>query len=152
MKSVSLSLARVPEMVDGGDLASLFRSYGRYVACIAMRFLGRDEDVDDVVAQDVFLAAAPGLHTVRDPLAIRGWLATITVRMASRRLRWRRVRNLLSGGDSALCVCRAVRAGAAADQRVLIGQLYACSTSCPRRCGWPGGCASSRVSRSREGG
>ena len=42
------------------DTESLFASYAPYVAFVAIRILGRDDDVDDVV-QDVFEAALRGL-------------------------------------------------------------------------------------------
>jgi DNA-directed RNA polymerase specialized sigma24 family protein len=65
---------------------SAFRAYSPYVARVAIRLLGRTQDIEDVV-QDVFLDAVSGLGKLRDPDAIRGWLATITVRVASRRLK-----------------------------------------------------------------
>lgn len=80
--------------VSALDPATAFRHYGSYVAAVAHRLLGRDEGVDDTV-QEVFLAAIRGLGTVRDPGAIKAWLARITVRVARRRLRLRRARRLL---------------------------------------------------------
>jgi hypothetical protein len=81
MKPVPLTLVRVREVADRADLGSLFRVHGRYVAKVAARILGRDAEVDDVV-QDVFLEAASGLQTIRDPQAACGWRATITIRRA----------------------------------------------------------------------
>jgi RNA polymerase sigma-70 factor (ECF subfamily) len=65
-----------------------------YVASVALRLLGRDSDVDDVV-QEVFVIAMKGLRQLREPAAIKGWLATVTVRIARRRLRKRRFRSFL---------------------------------------------------------
>lgn len=79
----------VPDPVD-----TLFRSHSRYVAAIALRLLGREDEVDDVV-QEVFMAALGRLAGLREPEALRGWLATITVRTVLGRLRRRRVRALL---------------------------------------------------------
>ena len=76
------------------DLESLFRSHARYVAAIALRLLGCDDEVDDVV-QEVFIAALRGLGDLRESAAIRGWLATVTVRIARRKLRRRRFRVLV---------------------------------------------------------
>jgi RNA polymerase sigma-70 factor (ECF subfamily) len=121
MKPVPLTLARVREVADRADLGSLFRVHGRYVANIAARILGRDAEVDDVV-QDVFLEAASGLHTIRDPQAVRGWLATITVRVSSRRLRWRRVRRVFS--QEAQYEEPPLSSGATADQRLIIRRVY----------------------------
>jgi RNA polymerase sigma-70 factor (ECF subfamily) len=63
------------------------------VAGLAYRLLGRDSEVDDVV-QDVFLALLRFHGSVREPNALRGWLATTTVRLSLRRLRARRLRVL----------------------------------------------------------
>ena len=79
------------------DLDDVFRRYSGYVAAIAFRLLGRNSEIDDVV-QEVFLAAIRGLRSLREPAAIKGWLATVTVRIVRRKLRRRRLRALL-GGD-----------------------------------------------------
>jgi RNA polymerase sigma-70 factor (ECF subfamily) len=69
----------------------LYDEYARYVAWFASRLLvGRDE-VEDVV-QEVFLIAAANLDRLDDPARTRGWLKTVALRRAGRRLRWRRVR------------------------------------------------------------
>jgi RNA polymerase sigma-70 factor (ECF subfamily) len=72
-------------------LDEIYRRYGRYVAAIILRLDGRATDVEDLV-QDVFVEAAAGITRLREPEAIRGWLATIAVRTVRRRLRLRRVR------------------------------------------------------------
>jgi RNA polymerase sigma-70 factor (ECF subfamily) len=69
----------------------LFASYAPYVAAISARLLGRGDEIDDVV-QEVFLIVVAGVHRVRNVDAIKGWLATVTVRVAMQRLRWRRLR------------------------------------------------------------
>ena len=69
-------------------LDELVRTHSTYVAGLAYRLLGRDSDVDDVV-QDAFVALLRSHDTVREPKALRGWLATTTVRLAQRRLRAR---------------------------------------------------------------
>ena len=45
--------------------------------------------MDDLI-QDVFVEAAAGIARLREPEAIKGWLATIAVRTVRRRLRMRR--------------------------------------------------------------
>src|SRR5688500_5210714 len=65
-----------------GDLEGAFRLYGRYVGYIALRILGRPDEVEDLV-QEVFLDAHQGIGTLRDPGALKGFLATLTVRKAS---------------------------------------------------------------------
>ena len=72
---------------------ALFRRYAPYVGAIALRILGRNDEVDDVV-QDVFVDAYRGLRELRDPTAIKGWLSRIAVRTAIRKLRRRKLRAL----------------------------------------------------------
>jgi len=60
------------------------------VAAVAIRLLGRDHEIDDLV-QDVFLNALRGISQLRDAHAIKGWLAKVTVRLSVRRLRKRRL-------------------------------------------------------------
>lgn len=76
------------------DLDEVFRAYAGYVATIVLRILGRRDEVEDVV-QDVFLSALGSLPRLRDPAALKGWLAAIAVRRASDRLRRRRLLLLL---------------------------------------------------------
>jgi RNA polymerase sigma-70 factor, ECF subfamily len=68
----------------------VFRQYSPYVAAIGLRLLGRPAEVDDLV-QDVFLRAHRGLGALRQPEALKGWLAAVTVRVARRRLHARRL-------------------------------------------------------------
>lgn len=84
----------VPE-VDPRDFDAVFRRYSPYVARVALRLLGNDSEVDDLV-QDVFLEAHRGLEQLREPAALRGWLSRICVRRATRRLRRRRLLAFLS--------------------------------------------------------
>src|SRR6185437_11293417 len=69
-----------------------------FVARLVFRLLGREDEVDDVV-QDVFVSLFGNLKNIRRPEALRGWLATTTVRMARRRLRLRRIGFLLGRGQ-----------------------------------------------------
>jgi RNA polymerase sigma-70 factor, ECF subfamily len=80
---------------DPRDFDAVFRRYSPYVARIALRLLGNDSEVDDLV-QDVFIEAHHGLASLREPGALGGWLARICVRRATRRLRRRRLLSLLS--------------------------------------------------------
>ena len=77
---VSIAAPLATTMEDPArHLEAAFRRYSRYVAAVALRLLGRDDEVDDVV-QEVFLAALRGLERLREPEAVKGWLATVTVR------------------------------------------------------------------------
>lgn len=110
------------EVLQGFDLDSLFRRYSSYVAAIAYRLLGREEDVDDTI-QEVFLAAVRGVHAVRDPAAVRAWLARVTVRAARQRLRKRRLRSFL-GLDEPATYDAVVDRSATAEQRALVARVY----------------------------
>lgn len=88
-----LHLHVVPAAAALPTLEEAFRAHASYLSGVAYRILGRADEVDDVV-QDVFLRAMRGLAAVRDPGAVRPWLATITVRVALRRLRSRWWRDL----------------------------------------------------------
>jgi RNA polymerase sigma-70 factor (ECF subfamily) len=77
------------------EFSAVFRRYGRYVASIGARILGAEDELDDLV-QEVFLEAYRGLAGVREPRAVRGWLARICVRRATRRLKRRRLRSWFS--------------------------------------------------------
>lgn len=110
------------ESAGSHDLDGLFRRYSPYVAAIAHRLLGRDDEVDDTI-QEVFLAAVRGLHALRDPAAIRAWLARVTVRSARQRLRKRRLRGFL-GLDEPTSYEAVIDRGASAEQRALVARLY----------------------------
>jgi RNA polymerase sigma-70 factor (ECF subfamily) len=72
-------------------LEQLIRAHSAYVARLAYRVLGGDDEVNDLV-QDVFLAFLRFRGTIREAGAVRGWLGTTTVRLSLRRLRSRRRR------------------------------------------------------------
>jgi RNA polymerase sigma-70 factor (ECF subfamily) len=82
-------------LVSEEELGDLFRRYASYVATIGIRLLGRDDELDDLV-QEVFIEAYRGLHQLRSPDAVKAWLARVTVRRATRRLRRRRLRSFFS--------------------------------------------------------
>jgi RNA polymerase sigma-70 factor (ECF subfamily) len=124
---------RTLRVINGGEavaappsapltLDSAFRAHAVFVASVALRVLGRPGEVDDLV-QDVFLCVLPRLGELREPAALRGWLAVITARLARRRLRSRRWRIWLGvGGDHDYTQ---LADGAASPQdRALLGELY----------------------------
>jgi RNA polymerase sigma-70 factor (ECF subfamily) len=82
--------------VEGQGLSfdALFRRYSRYVAAVAVRLLGRDDDEVDDVVQDVFWLASRRMHRLHDAGEARGWLVTATTRLVRRRLKRRRWRGL----------------------------------------------------------
>jgi RNA polymerase sigma-70 factor, ECF subfamily len=72
------------------EFDQVFREYAAYVAAIAHKIVGRDHDLDDLV-QEVFIEAHRGLRRLREPGALKSWLARITVRRSIRKLRRTRV-------------------------------------------------------------
>lgn len=104
------------------DVDQLFRRFAPYVAAIALRLLGRDHEVEDVV-QDVFVQAIRDLSQLRDPLAIKGWLARLAVHTASKRLRRRRFAALL-GFDRVPSYENLIAPGATAEERALLSRVY----------------------------
>jgi RNA polymerase sigma-70 factor (ECF subfamily) len=107
----------------GGPLSleAAFRAYVKYVGAIALKILGRDEEVDDVV-QDVFIVAHKGLRTLRDGDAVKQWLGTVTVRVAGRRLRVRRFRAFLGMDERGYEDVAAP--GASPEQRAVLASVY----------------------------
>ena len=129
--------AKAPEACPGpaaDPMETLFRDHARYVAAIALRILGRDDEVDDVV-QEVFLAAIGGLRDCSSAPAVRGWLATVTVRRASRRLRLRRLRAILGLGRPAPSL---PAPEANPEERVQLHRIYAALDELPveQRVAW----------------
>lgn len=89
--------ARTPDAGSASILAQAFRAHAPQVANVALRILGRKEEADDLV-QDVFIKAGKWLARLNDPAAVRAWLMKVTVRLAWRRLRVRRLRIVLGVG------------------------------------------------------
>jgi RNA polymerase sigma-70 factor (ECF subfamily) len=85
--------------------------------------LGRADEVDDLV-QDVFLDAIRGLRSLREPGALRAWLATVTVRHARRRLRRRSLLSML-GLDRGTDVEGLVAEGEPKEMRARVMAIYA---------------------------
>jgi RNA polymerase sigma-70 factor (ECF subfamily) len=109
--------------VDTSSLESVFRAYSKYVAGVAARLLGRDDEIDDIV-QTVFLTALHGMKQLRDPRAAKGWLATVTVRVATRKLRYRRLKSMVGMDDAPDYAENVVAPGASPEERVLLSRVY----------------------------
>jgi RNA polymerase sigma-70 factor (ECF subfamily) len=99
-----------------------FRAHAGFVASVALRVLGRPSEVDDLV-QDVFLRAMSRLPELRDPDALRGWLAVITARLARRRLRGRRWKMWLGVRDD-YDYAQLADGAASPEDRALLAELY----------------------------
>ncbi|MEL6188524.1 MAG: RNA polymerase sigma factor [Myxococcota bacterium] len=81
------------------DLESLYRENVRFVASVVYRVIGKRGEVEDVV-QEVFVDAMEGIHRLEDPAKLRGWLATVAVRKARRRLGWSAARRWVGLEDT----------------------------------------------------
>jgi RNA polymerase sigma-70 factor (ECF subfamily) len=69
---------------------ALFRRYAPMANGVALRLMGRDADLDDLV-QDCFVAALRGLDSLEDPRAFAPWLGAIIARTSCKVLRRRRL-------------------------------------------------------------
>lgn len=72
----------------------LYRRHARYLLAIASRLLASRGEGEEVV-QDTFVVGFEQLGTLRDPGAVRSWLARIAVSLVRRRLRRARLLRLL---------------------------------------------------------
>jgi RNA polymerase sigma-70 factor (ECF subfamily) len=129
---MSSPASRYLRVIDGGDrpvsaaaaptVDAAFRAHAGFVARVALRVLGRPAEVDDLV-QDVFLRALPRLGELRDPSALRAWLAVIAARLARRRLRTRRWK-LWLGSDCDYDYSQLADPAASPEDRALLSELY----------------------------
>ena len=111
------------EAIGPEHFDALYRRYASYVASIAVRLVGRDAELDDLV-QDVFIEVLRGLPKLRDPRAFKGWLAQITVRTSTRRLRQRNLRRALHVPETVPDYEALSAPSATPEQRALVAQLY----------------------------
>jgi RNA polymerase sigma-70 factor (ECF subfamily) len=87
------SNAMLVESARHGSAAAkeaLFRRYAPMVNGLALRLLGRDADVDDLV-QETFLQAFGSLEGLKEPSIFGSWIASIVVHTAHKLLRRRRL-------------------------------------------------------------
>jgi RNA polymerase sigma-70 factor, ECF subfamily len=75
--------------------ARLYDRCAKRVHGLLYRTLGPDAELDDLV-QETFIEVLASLHRLRDPNALDGWVAAITVTVARERLQRRRRRWWLS--------------------------------------------------------
>jgi RNA polymerase sigma-70 factor (ECF subfamily) len=84
--------------------------------------LGRRDEIDDFV-QDVFLSVHRNLGSLREPGAIKSWLAKLAVHEATRRLKRHRLRRWfgLDGMPDYVDIADAV---ASPEQRTLLAHVF----------------------------
>jgi RNA polymerase sigma-70 factor (ECF subfamily) len=122
-----------PDIIEAPlTLSWAFRRFAPYVARIGTRILGwSDQEIDDLV-QDVFVEAVAGLRRLNQAAAVRGWLATVTVRVATRRLRARRRKQFFFGTAFPIMM-EPVSTAASPEQRALIAHVFRCLDQMPAR-------------------
>lgn len=103
-------------------LDKLYRRFAPYVAAVASRILGRQQEVEDVV-QDVFVAAVRGLKITDDVQQTKSWLVRVTVRRSLRQLRKRALWTLLDLAEPAQYE-RLADPAAGPEERRLIAEVY----------------------------
>ena len=118
----TMDLRLVEPAEDGRSLGEIYRRYGRYVAAVVLRLGGRNAEVEDLV-QDVFLEAARGIASLRQPEAVKGWLATIAVRAVRARLRARRARRFF-GVDAGAGYENLIDPAASPHDRALLATVF----------------------------
>jgi RNA polymerase sigma-70 factor, ECF subfamily len=101
----------------------LYERFSPYVARLAFRLVGRDGDVDDLV-QDTFLEAFRDMPEVPDAEQARRWLATVTVRLAGRRLRRRRIATFLGLDDGAHDDEHLLAPGASPETQAMVARVF----------------------------
>ncbi len=121
--------ASAPRAQELSGLGDVFRRYAPYVGAITLRILGQRDEVDDLV-QDVFVEAATGLDQLREPEAIRGWLACVAVRLCTRRLRLHKFRRWATL-EQQPNYDQLEAPGASPEQRLLLVQIYRALDAAP---------------------
>lgn len=117
-----LHIVENTETEDPIEFDTLFNRFSSYVAAVAFRLLGRNDDVDDIV-QEVFWDCSRQMNQIHDMSHARRWLVKVTVRKSRRLLRKRR---LLSALHLRLFESAAsLPPRASADDRATLIQLYA---------------------------
>src|SRR5260221_1163820 len=70
------------------EAQEIFERYELHVRRVLVGMLGRDSELSDLV-QDVFVSALGSIRGLRQPMALKRWLSTITVYRARARMRER---------------------------------------------------------------
>jgi len=77
--------------------AALVEKYEPHIERVVAGALGLDPELPDII-QDVFVRVLEGIHQLKDPAALRGWIGTLAVFTARghirKRRRWRWIRFL----------------------------------------------------------
>jgi RNA polymerase sigma-70 factor, ECF subfamily len=79
----------MPRVVETLDAAALFERYHDRIYRYVLRMVKNSAEAEDLT-QDTFLRAYDRQNTLRDPLAVRGWLYQIATHLCLDRLRQRK--------------------------------------------------------------
>jgi RNA polymerase sigma-70 factor (ECF subfamily) len=112
----------VPESAADIPIEDLYKRFAPYVAAIATRILGRENEVEDLV-QEVFIAALRGLKKRDQVLRAKSWFATVTVRSAVRKLRVRSLWNMFELAEAPQYE-RLADTTAGPEERRMIAEVY----------------------------
>jgi RNA polymerase sigma-70 factor (ECF subfamily) len=112
----------LPDSAADIPLEDLYKRFAPYVAAIASRILGRENEVEDVV-QDVFMAAMRGLKKRDQLLQAKSWFATVTVRSSMRKLRVRSLWNVFDLAEPPQYE-RLSDSSAGPEERRMIAEVY----------------------------
>jgi RNA polymerase sigma-70 factor (ECF subfamily) len=96
-------LVRAARAGEAWAAEALVRRHARAVNGLALRLLGRDGDVDDVV-QETFVGAFAALDRLEDPQSFQAWLSGILVRIVGKLIRRRRMLARLGLGRALLAI------------------------------------------------
>jgi RNA polymerase sigma-70 factor (ECF subfamily) len=134
-RETSESDARFVEAARAGEAwaaEALVRRHARGLNGLALRLLGRDGDVDDVV-QDAFASALGSLHRLEDPQAFEAWLREILVRIVAKLIRRRRTLARLGLGRASLDVDldALIAPGVPPDDALELRRIYALAQRLP---------------------
>lgn len=105
------------------SLSELYARHSRYVAGIAFRLMGRDDEIEDVV-QDVFFELLRRHKQLVDIESLGGWLSTVTVRIVGKKLRRRRLKLRLGFVQQEDDYERAASSDASPECKIELQRLY----------------------------
>lgn len=111
---------------------ALFRRHGPRMNDLALRLLGRRDEVADLV-QDSFVQALESLRRLEEPEAFAAWLAAIVARTAYKTLRRRQIRRRLGLGpaEQPIDTTRLIAPTAPPDVAAELSALYAVLRTLP---------------------
>ena len=93
----------MPRLVESLDAAALFERYHDRIYGYVLRMIKNPAEAEDLT-QDTFLRAYDRQDTLRDPLAVRGWLYQIATHLCLDRLRQRKPQVSMDSEEGAIQV------------------------------------------------